>query len=128
MIRVKGSKTEKFFNIPSHLYKYSNNKLGLYLKDHKNYWAILSKLLDTDIDMSDDEVLFIFPSEMFPEISSIIHFVKKRGNGISPNLIKARKKTYFKHGLKIQKIKPILKEKQFNNIIALDNFNGGKNE
>ena len=66
IIRVRGSKPEKFFPAPSHVSKYSNNELLLYLKDHKRYWAQISKILDQKID-------------------KILHFVRKRSRHTEMN-------------------------------------------
>jgi hypothetical protein len=80
IIRVKGSEIERpYFMVPSHLYKYSESELGLYLKDHKNAWRSLSKILNVKIDISDEDIMLHFPVSMFPKIASIIRFVKKRG-------------------------------------------------
>lgn len=85
MIRVKGSKPEKCFTVASHLYKYSNNKLGLYLKDHKNYWKALGTLLNYDIDIADDEILFVFDGTKFKEVNKIIKFVKSKSRNTPLN-------------------------------------------
>jgi len=106
MIRVKGSKPEPpHFMAPSHLYKYSEAELGLYLKDHKNTWRALANALNIGIDVSEEEILLHFPISMFPKIASIIKFVKKRGNGIQSDAFKeARSKTQFrkKYGGKVK--------------------------
>ncbi len=79
LVRVKGSKPEPSFQVVSHIYKYSETELALYLKDHKNLWRELGKLLNEDIDISDDELLLTFPVSKFRDISRLIPFVKKRG-------------------------------------------------
>ena len=38
MIRVKGSKPSRYFTVPSHLYKYGEHTLAIYLKDHRRLW------------------------------------------------------------------------------------------
>ena len=73
-IRVKGTT----FPNPSCVSKYSNDKLELYLKDHKKTWKSLAKLLNQDVDISNDEVMFIFSYREFYKVDSIIHFVRKR--------------------------------------------------
>jgi hypothetical protein len=82
MIRVKGSKPNPpSFTVPSHLYKHSEKEIGLYMKDHKNTWRTLKKILNEDIDISDTEIMVHFPISMFPKIAEIVPFVKKRGSG-----------------------------------------------
>ncbi|BAB59837.1 TVG0702334 [Thermoplasma volcanium GSS1] len=82
MIRVKGSKPElPYFKIPSHLYKYYETELALYLKDHKNYWRPLGKLLGEEIDITDEEIVLVFPVKMFSKVAEIVPFVRKRGQG-----------------------------------------------
>lgn len=79
MIRVRGSKIEPpMFLVPSHLYKYSETELGLYLKDHKNLWRALGKLLNEEIDIHEAELMIHFPISMFPEVAEIVPFVRKR--------------------------------------------------
>ena len=78
LIRVRGSKPVPCFEVPSHLYKYSEHELGLYLKDHKNYWGRLSKLLGIDVEISDEESVFIFPVKMFKDVSKIVRLVKSK--------------------------------------------------
>jgi hypothetical protein len=78
MIRVRGSISDPpGFTTPSHLYKYSETELSLYMKDKKNLWRPLGKLLDKKINISDEEIDFIFPVEMFPEVAKIVPFVRK---------------------------------------------------
>ena len=69
-----------FFPVESHLFKYSDRELGLYLKDRKNAWRDLSKILRIDIDIHEPEVILIFPVSMFKEIAKVIPFRKKRGS------------------------------------------------
>ena len=85
IIRVRGSKPEKFFPAPSHVSKYSNNELLLYLKDHKRYWAQISKILDQKIDKDSEEAVFIFPYKEFYKIDKILHFVRKRSRHTEMN-------------------------------------------
>ncbi|MCL4480778.1 MAG: hypothetical protein M1113_04765 [Candidatus Thermoplasmatota archaeon] len=98
MIRVRGSKPKPpYFMVPSHIYKHSESELGPYLKDPKNTWRAISKVLDTDIDISDEEIVLHFPVSMSPKISSVIKFVKKRGSGIQSDAFReARSKTQFR--------------------------------
>ncbi len=127
MIRVKGSKKEKCFTVPSNLYKYNDNTLCLYLKDHKNYWRPLSKLLNIEIDINDDEIIFKFPIEKFPEVSKIVKFVKKKGSlNLSDNFIHAREKTQFKHGDIIKHNNKKTIKNSSNGIITLESFRGDK--
>ena len=67
------------FTIPSHIYKYSESELALYLKNHKNAWRDLSKVLDRRIDISDEEIILVFPASRFPDIARIIPLVHKKG-------------------------------------------------
>ncbi len=85
MIRVKGSKPERNFKIPSNISKYSNNELLLYLKDHKRYWAQISKILDQKIDKDSEEAVFIFNYQRFYQIDKILHFVRKRARNTEMN-------------------------------------------
>ncbi len=80
MIRVRVSKPKPpIFMGPSHLYKYSESELALYIKDHKNLWRALGKLLREDIDIADEEIILIFQVSRFPEVAKIVPFVSKRG-------------------------------------------------
>ncbi len=85
LIRVRGSKPVPCFEVPSHLYKYSEHELGLYLKDHKNYWGRLSKLLGIDVEISDEESVFIFPVKMFKDVSKIVRLVKSKARNTPMN-------------------------------------------
>lgn len=78
-IRIRGSKTEPGYSMPSHVFQYSESELALYLKDKKNKWKSLSKIANQDVDMHDDEIIIVFPVARFPEISKLIPLVKKRG-------------------------------------------------
>ncbi len=86
MIRVKGSKPEKNFRIPSNISKYSNNELLLYLKDHKRYWRQIAKILKQEIDLDSEEVVFIFNYQKFYQIDKILHFVRKRSRHSEMNV------------------------------------------
>ena len=82
MIRVKGSNpVPPYFPVPSHLYKYSDSELALYLKDHKNLWRKLGKLLNEEIEISDTEIVLRFPISLFQKVSGIVPLVRKRGSG-----------------------------------------------
>ena len=85
MIRVKGSKPEKNFKIPSNISKYSNNELLLYLKDHKRYWNKISKILNEKIDPDSEEVVFIFPYKEFYKIDKVLHFVRNKSRHTQMN-------------------------------------------
>ena len=79
IIRVRESKPEPpVFKVPSHLYKYSEKELGLYLKERKNIWRQLGKLLDVEIDIHDAELMIHFPISLFSEVAKIVPFVQKR--------------------------------------------------
>ena len=91
MIRVRGSKPERNFKIPSNISKYSNNELLLYLKDHKRYWAQISKILDQQIDKDSEEAVFIFPYKEFYKIDKILHFVRKKSRNTEMNVNERKK-------------------------------------
>jgi len=92
MIRVKDSKPvfrkginpltgkrNQIYYMPSHLYKYSEKELGLYMKDHRNLWPKLAKITGENFNGFDtDEEDFIFPIEKFPEIAKLVQFREKR--------------------------------------------------
>ena len=73
-IRVKGTSSPN----PSCISKYSDTQLILYMKDHKKTWKSMAKLLRQNVDMSADEVVFIFSYREFYRVDSIVHFVRKR--------------------------------------------------
>ena len=78
MIRVKGSKPKPpFFLVPSHVFKYSEKELGLYLNERKNLWRPLGKLLKVKIDITDKEIMVHFPISLFPELVKVIPLVRK---------------------------------------------------
>ena len=89
LIRVKGSRPGPSFNVVSHVYKYSETELALYMKDKKNLWRDLGKLLNEDIDIADEEIVLRFPISKFPEVAKIVPFVKKRGLAENSELAKA---------------------------------------
>jgi len=140
MIRVKDSKPvyrrgkdprtgkpNRIYYMPSHLYKYSEKELGLYMKDHRNLWPKLAEITGENFNGFDhDEEDFIFPIEKFPEIAKLVQFCEKRK--IPQGLIEGRKKTMFKpkHGYK-DKMKGVnLRGNESGNAITrLDLFEGG---
>ena len=140
MIRVKDSKPvyrqgkdpltgkpNRIYYMPSHLYKYSEKELGLYMKDHRNLWSKLAEITGENFNGFDpDEEDFIFPIEKFPEIAKLVHFREKRK--IPQGLIEGRKKTMFKpkHGYK-DKMKGVnLRGNESGNVItSLNLFEGG---
>jgi len=92
MIRVKDSKPvfrkginpltgkpNRIYYMPSHLYKYSETELGLYVKDHKSVWPKLAKITGEKYGkFAPDEEDFIFPIDKFPEVAKLIQFRQKR--------------------------------------------------
>jgi len=92
MIRVKDSKPvfrkginpltgkpNRIYYMPSHLYKYSETEVGLYLKDHKSVWRKLAKITGEKYGKFDPhEEDFIFPIDKFPEVAKLIQFRQKR--------------------------------------------------
>ena len=92
MIRVKDSKpvyrkgidpltgkSNRIYYMPSHLYKYSEKKLGPYIKDHKSVWSQLAKITAEEYGKFDPaEEDFTFPIEKFPEVAKLIQFRQKR--------------------------------------------------
>ena len=81
IIKVKRSHPDPpFFPSESYLFKYSDHELGLYLKDRKNAWKDLSRILHVDIDIHEPEIILVFPVSMFQEIARVIPFRKKRGS------------------------------------------------
>jgi len=72
-------KLNKIHYMPSHLYKYSETELCLYMKDHKSIWAQLAMITGEQFNEFDrDEEDFIFPIEKFPEIAKLVQFRQKR--------------------------------------------------
>lgn len=96
MIRVRGSHDSyrigkspitglpnKVHFMPSHVYKYSETHLGLYMKDRRKTWSRLAEITDEQLNSFDPwEEVFIFPIETFPEIAEILDF--RRRKHISP--------------------------------------------
>ena len=92
LIRVRGSRPKPpIFMVPSHLYKFSNSELALYLKDHKNLWRPLGKLLREDTGIADEEIILRFPISKFRDVARGVPFMRKRGSGkLSPGMIAQR--------------------------------------
>ncbi len=127
LIRVKGSKPEPSYNVVSHVYKYSENELALYLKDHKNYWRQLGDLLNEDIDISENELILKFPVSKFKEISRIVPFVRKKTR--KKPMSDQERESRRKH---MQELHHIMKQKEQDSVITgmgqaitLDTFRGG---
>ena len=77
-IKVRDSKSETGFPVPSNISKYSSTHLILYLKDHKRSWTKISRVLGQKFHADSEEIEFIFPYQQFGEIDKILHFVRKR--------------------------------------------------
>ena len=127
LIRVKGSKSEPSYNVVSHVYKYGENELALYLKDHKNYWKQLGDLLNEDIDISENELILKFPVSKFKEISRIVPFVRKKTR--KKPMSDQERESRRKH---MQELHHIMKQKEQDSVITgmgqaitLDTFRGG---
>ena len=72
-------KPNRIYYMPSHLYKYSETELGLYVKDHKSVWPKLAKITGEKYGKFDPhEEDFIFPIEKYPEVAKLIQFRQKR--------------------------------------------------
>ena len=130
IIRVKGSKPKPpYFTVPSHLYKYSETKLALYLKDKKNLWRPLGKSLNEDIDISDSEVVLRFPVRKFKEIARIVPFVKKRGQvnlSVSEKIERGnRLNEYRNRSSKVEQKEPKPVMNDTHRAITLETFEGG---
>ncbi len=90
MIRVRESKPNPpYFKVPSHIYKFSDSELCLYLHERKNLWRNLAKVLNIPINISDPEIAVRFPISKFKEVAAIVPFVKKRGLGSNHELAKS---------------------------------------
>jgi hypothetical protein len=129
MIRVKGSISDPpEFTTPSHLYKYSETELGLYLKDKKNQWRPLGTLLNKTIYISDEEMDFIFPVEMFPKVAAIVTFIRKRGpRKLSPEAIAQRDAMNAnRHTDKVNQKEPNLHSSVHEGVIIPDGLEGTK--
>ena len=129
MIRVRGSKPEPpYFMVPSHLYKYSEYDLGLYLFERKNLWRELGKLLEIKIDISDSEIMVNFPISLFPDVAKIVPFVKKRGSKkLPPKAIAKRDALNVKrHTDKMKQNHEVTILKDVIRPITLDTYTGNK--
>ena len=127
MIRVKGSRPKPpYFMVPSHLYKYSESDMGLYLFERKNLWRELGKLLKVKIDISDREIMVNFPISLFPDVAKIVPFVKKRGSQkLPPEAIAKRDALNAKrHTDKMKQNHEITVLKDVNRPITLDTYIG----
>ena len=79
MIRVRGSKlVPPFFMVPSHLYKHSETELGLYLKERKNIWRSLGKVLGEPVDIHEAELVLHFLISRFNDVARIVPFLRKK--------------------------------------------------
>ena len=121
MIRVKGSKYgDLHFNVPSHLYKFSETELALYLKDRKNLWNALGEILNQEVDTSESEAIFIFPVSRFADVAGIIPFVRKRGRSNLSLDEKQELKNRLKSPRKMKQTDSDLNENHHGHIIALE--------
>jgi len=78
MIRVRRSKlVPPFFMVSSHLYKHSETELGLYLKERKNIWRSLAKVLGESVDIHEAELVLHFLISSFNEVARIVPFLRK---------------------------------------------------
>ncbi len=129
MIRVKGSRPKPpYFMVPSHLYKYSESNMGLYLFERKNLWRELGKLLKLKIDISDREIMVNFPISLFPDVAKIVPFVKKRGSQKLPPeaIVKRDALNVKRHTDKMKQNHEITVLKDVNRPITLDTYMGNK--
>ena len=129
MIRVKGSRPKPpYFMVPSHLYKYSESNMGLYLFERKNLWRELGKLLKLKIDISDREIMVNFPISLFPDVAKIVPFVKKRGSQKLPPeaIVKRDALNVKRHTDKMKQNHEITVLKDVNRPITLDTYIGNK--
>ncbi|MHB8396061.1 MAG: hypothetical protein ACYDAZ_01865 [Thermoplasmataceae archaeon] len=129
LIRVKGSKPEPSFDVMSHVYKFSESELAIYLKDHKNLWRPLGDLLNEEVDISENEVILKFPVSKFKDIARIAPFVRKRGQ---VNLSESEKiergnrlNKYLKPASKVEQREPDSAITDLGKAITLDTFEGG---
>ena len=130
LIRVRGSRVNpSVFSVVSHLYKYSETEVALYMKDKKNLWRDLGKLLNEDIDISDEEIILRFPIKMFPEVVEIVPLVKKRGQvNLSEHEKKERAKRLSVAGKNTSKIEQKEQDSviiDMKGAITLDTFRSG---
>lgn len=138
MIRVRESKSESpMFLVPSHLYKYSETELGLYLKERKHAWKVLGRLLNVKISMQDQDIMVHFPISRFQEVAAIVPFVRKalrktpytedEKQKMVLNLHKGRIKT--SGGIPLNGSNSTVKGSgQVNTPISPDGFNSGDSE
>jgi hypothetical protein len=129
MIRVRGPKPKPpYFLVPSHIYKYSESEIGLYLNGRKNLWRALGKQLKVKIDISDREIMVNFPISLFPDVAKIVPFVKKRGSQkLPPKAIAKRDALNAKrHTDKMKQNNKIAILKDVNRPITLDTYMGNK--
>ena len=129
MIRVRGPKPKPpYFLVPSHIYKYSESEIGLYLNGRKNLWRALGKQLKVKIDISDREIMVNFPISLFPDVAKIVPFVKKRGSQkLPPKAIAKRDALNAKrHTDKMKQNNKIAILKDVNRPITLDTYMGDK--
>lgn len=129
IIRVKGSgPSPPGFLIPSHIYKYSESHIAIYLKDHKNAWRDLSRMLGQNIDISDEEIILTFPLSRFQDVAGVIPLIHKRGRSrgsLSPEeRVRAMRNLSRKSSNKIEQIKPNLIQTLHGGSITLDTFGG----
>ena len=133
VIKVKRSRPDPpFFPVESHLFKYSDNELGLYLKDRKNDWGDLSRILGIDIDIHEPEIILVFPVSRFKDISRVIPFRKKRGSSAMTDAQKHDRIFRFKTPRNGKQNVSNLNDKSSRHILhpfkserTLDSFKGG---
>lgn len=134
LIRVRGSDWDPLFHgVPSHIYKYSERELGLYLRDHKHILPALEKALGTPIP-KDDEIIIVFPVSYFKQVAKVLPLVRKksRKKPMSPEEKKKAAENIKKLNSKsrhiFKKSGANLSEKVAGGNITLDSFNNFKNE
>ena len=133
IIKVKRSHPDPpFFPSESYLFKYSDHELGLYLKDRKNAWKDLSRILHVDIDIHEPEIILVFPVSMFQEIARVIPFRKKRGSATMTDAQKHDRIFRFKTPRNGKQNESRLNDKSSRHILhpfkterTLDAFKGG---
>jgi hypothetical protein len=140
MIRVKDSKPvyrkgidpltgepNRIYYMPSHLYKYSETEVGLYLKDRKSVWPQLAKITEEEYGKFDPaEEDFIFPIEKFPEVAKLIQFCQKRKPPKAFIEARDRINTIRKSTYKGKNKGSNFHERESGHTItSLDSFNGG---
>jgi len=139
MIRVKDSKPVyrkginpltgepiRIYYMPSHLYKYSETEVGLYLKDRKSVWPQLAKITEEEYGKFDpDEEDFIFPIEKFPEVAKLIQFCQKRKPPKAFIEARDRINTIRKSTCKGKIDRSNFQERESDSVINPDHFEGG---